>query len=52
MIKTYMCTRNCECHNGTRFDQCECICPAWCYNAEFNYVLVDEPEPKIEVIDN
>lgn len=25
-----MCNRRCECHNGTPFDQCECICPYWC----------------------
>ena len=43
------CLRNCECHYGVPFDQSECICPAWCYNEEFEYVLKTEPEPFKEI---
>ena len=25
-----MCSDNCECHNGARYDQIECSCPWWC----------------------
>ena len=39
------CLRNCECHYGVRYDQCECVCPTWCGNHEYNYVLEEEPEP-------
>jgi len=46
------CLRNCDCHFGVPFDQCECICPAWCYNEEFEYVLRTEPEPFIEFADD
>ena len=47
--KMKQCLRNCECHYGVRYDQCECICPAWCGNDEFDYVLKDEPENYIIV---
>ncbi len=43
------CLRVCECHSGTRFDQCECICPSWCGNSEFDSVLKKEPEGYIFV---
>jgi len=41
------CLENCECHYGVFFDQCECRCPAWCCNSEFDYVLKEDPEPYI-----
>lgn len=45
--QVYQCLKVCECHYGVPFDQCECICPSWCGNSEFNHVLEEEPEPHI-----
>lgn len=43
----FKCFNNCQCHYGIPFDQCECSCPSWCGNSEFNYVLQDDPEPAL-----
>lgn len=34
-LQGQQCLENCECHNGVPFDQCECICPSWCGDAEY-----------------
>lgn len=45
MTQFKQCLKNCACHDGARYDQIECICPAWCGNEEFDYVLKEESEP-------
>ena len=44
-MKIKQCLENCECNYGVPFDECECSCPSWCGNSEFDHILKENPEP-------